>query len=190
MAVSAPFRQPAQSKPATRRPLFLIGIGMSLLAFLLVVILGSSLANRGTAATAQETVVVAAHNIGQRQVIGAADLTTTRLPTTAVPPGALLHASDATGQIAQVQVLSGQPVTSNLVAKSGGGAPGYLPIPQGWVAVALPANEQQAVGGYIASGDVIDIQATVSGSAFNASAANAAQLTRTVFPGIRVIEVG
>jgi Flp pilus assembly protein CpaB len=171
-----------------RRPLFLIGIGMSLVAFLLVVVLGSTISNRATAGTTQVTVLVAARNIAQREVIGAADLTTERLPTTAVPPGALYHVTDATGQVAQVQLLSGQPLTSNVIARPGSGASGYLPIPQGWVAVTLPAGEQQAVGGYVAAGDVIDIQATVPGSLFNATATT--QLTKTVFPGIHVIEIG
>jgi Flp pilus assembly protein CpaB len=173
-----------------RRPLFLIGIGMSLVAFLLVVVLGSSLAGRATAATAQVTVVVAARDIAPRHVIGAADLATTRLPETAMPPGAVLNASDATGRVAQVQVLSGQPVTSNLIAKPDAGAPGYLPIPKGWVAFTLPASELQAVGGYIAAGDVIDVQATVGETAFAPSAANPRQLTRIVFQGVRIIEVG
>jgi Flp pilus assembly protein CpaB len=173
-----------------RRPLFLIGIAMSLLAFLLVVVLGSSLASRATAGTAQTVVVVAAQEIGQRHVIGAADLTTARIPATAVPPGAILHASEAAGRVAQVQILAGQPITSNLVAASGSGAPGYLPIPQGWLAFTLPASEQQAVGGYIAAGDVIDIQATLSETAFNPSVANPRQLTKTVYEGVRIIEVG
>lgn len=190
MAVSSPVRQPAQTKPAMRRPLFLIGIGMSLVAFLLVVILGSSLANRATAGTAQTTVVVAAHDIAQRHVIVPADLTTVQLPATAVPPRALLHASEATGQVAQVQVVSGQPVTGNLIAKPGVAAPGFLPIPQGWVAYTLPAGELQAVGGYVAAGDVIDIQATITETAFNPTAANARQLTRAVYLGVRIIEVG
>ena len=190
MAVSAPVRQPAQSKPAMRRPLFLIGIGMAIVAFLLVVVLGSAVASRATAGTTQVSVVVASHDIAQRQVIGAADLATARLPATAVPPGAVFHAGDLTGRVAQVQVLSGQPVTTNLVAKAGAGAPAYLPIPAGWVAYTLPASELQAVGGYIAAGDVIDIQATVTETAFTPSAANPRQLTRTVYPGVRVIEVG
>lgn len=173
-----------------RRPLFLIGIGMALVAFLLVVILGSSIASRATAGTAQVAVVVAAHNIAQRQVIAVGDLATAHLPATAVPPGALLHASDAKGQVAQVQMLAGQPVTSNLIAKPGTAAPGFLPIPQGWQAYTLPASELQAVGGYIAAGDVIDIEATVSESVFNTAAANPRQLTRIIYPGVRIIEVG
>src|SRR2546429_7279587 len=129
MVVSAPAGRSAQTKPAMRRPMFLIGIAMSLVAFLLVVVLGSSLANRATAGTAQISVVVAAHDIAQRHVIGAGDLAITRLPATAVPPGALLSASEATGQVAQINVLTGQPVTGNLIAKPGTAAPRFLPIP-------------------------------------------------------------
>ncbi len=188
MAVSAPARQtPSQAKPAVRRPLFVIGIGMSMLAFLLVVILGSAIAGRATTGVTQVSVVVAAQDIHQRHVIGAADLAATRLASAAVPPGALLRSAEALGKVAQVDVLKGQPITSNLVAP---GAPGFLPIPQGWVAATIPASEQQAVGGYVTAGDEIDIQATLTETAFSPTVLNPRQLTRTVFPAVRVIEVG
>jgi Flp pilus assembly protein CpaB len=191
MAVGAPARQtPSQAPPAVRRPLFLIGIAMSLLAFLLVVVLGSVIAGRATVGTVQVSVVVAARDIHLREVIGAADLAAARLPVAALPPGAVLHASDAVGKVAQVDVLKGQPITTNLVAARGAGAPGYLPIPQGWVAATIPASEQQAVGGYVSTGDVIDVQASLSETAFTPNVLNPRQLTRTVFPGVRVIEVG
>ncbi len=54
MAVGAPARQtPSQARPAVRRPLFVIGIGMSLVAFLLVVVLGSAIAGRATTGLTQ-----------------------------------------------------------------------------------------------------------------------------------------
>ena len=163
---------------------------MSLLAFLLVVILGSAIAGRATTGLVQVSVVVAAQDIHQRHVIGAADLATTRLASAAVPPGALLRPAEAVGQVAQVEVLKGQPITSNLVATGAAGAPGFLAIPQGWVAVTIPASEQQAVGGYVTAGDEIDVQATLNETAFSPTVQNPRQLTRTVFPAVRVIEVG
>src|SRR6266540_3148789 len=157
MAISAPARQPPQSKPAARRPLFLIGIAMSVVAFLLVLILGSVIAGRASAATAQTSILVAARDIRERQVVTGADLTAASLPVTGVPPQALVKTADAVGKVAQANVVQGQPVTANLVATEGSGDPAFLPIPAGWVAVAIPTSEQQGVGGYVAAGDVIDI---------------------------------
>jgi pilus assembly protein CpaB len=191
MAISAPARPTSsQSRPAARKPLFLIGIAMSVVAFLLVIILGSVVAGRATVSTAQVSVVVAAQDIHHRTVVGAADLTAVTLPVNAVPPEALFQRSLAIGKIAQVDVLKGQPITSNLVAAEGAGEPSLLPIPAGWVAATIPASEQQAVAGYVSPGDVIDLAATVGENVLNPAAANPRQLTRTVFPGLRVLRVG
>lgn len=191
MAISAPAGQaPARTRPATRRPLFLIGIAMALLAFFLVIVLASAIAGRSTVGTAPVAVVVAARDIHYRQGIVAADLAIARLPSSAVPPGALIRSEDALGKVAQVNVLKGQPVTSNLFAALGTGAPRFLPIPQGWVAATIPAAELQAVAGYVAPGDVIDVAATLSETTLTPGAQNPRQLTRTVFPGTLVIEIG
>jgi pilus assembly protein CpaB len=191
MSVSAPVRRtPAQAQPAARRPLFIIGIAMSLLAFVLVLVLGVVLAGRATVGTAQATVVVAAHNISHRTVIGPGDLTVAKLPVSAVPAGALLQSTQAVGKTAQVDVLAGQPVTTNLVSASGSGDPGFLPIPQGWIAVTLPSSELQAVGGYVVGGDVIDIAVLLSESVLNPQVQYPRQFEKIVFPGIHVLKVG
>jgi len=149
MAASAPVRRPAAPKQASRRTLFWIGIGMSVLAFLLVIVLGTVVAGRATLGTAKVGVVVAAQDINRRAVISAGELTIASLPVTAVPPGAVLVASEATGKVAQVNVLKGQPITTNLFAVSGAGDPAYLPIPQGWVAYTVAAGELKGVGGSV-----------------------------------------
>jgi pilus assembly protein CpaB len=163
---------------------------MSVVAFLLVLILGTVVAGRSGVGTAKVTVVVAAADINNRDLIVQGDLTTAALPATAVPPSAVLAYSAAVGKVAQVNILKGQTVTTNLFADQGTGNPAYLPIPQGWLAATIPASEQQAVAGYVSPGDVIDIEATVSGSVFNASVQNAPQVTRTVFSSVHVIKVG
>lgn len=191
MAVSAPAGQaPARTRPTVRKPLFLIGLAMAFLAFLLVVVLASSISARSSAGTAQVAVVIAARDIPYRHAIVAADLGVAHLPATAVPPGAVLKLQDAVGKVAQVDVLKGQPIATNLVAASGTGEPRFLPIPQGWVAATIPATEQQAVGGYVAPNDVIDIEASLSEALLTPGMQNPRQLTRTVFPGIFVIELG
>jgi Flp pilus assembly protein CpaB len=189
MAISAPARQ-TKAKPAARRSLFLIGIAMSVVAFLLVLVLGSFVASRAVAGTVQVSVLVAARDIHHRQMLTAADLGTTPVPVSAVPPQALLQTGQAVNRVAQVDVLKGQPITANLIAAEGSGDPGFLPIPPGWVATAIPDSEQQGIAGYVASGDVIDVTASVSEAVLYPAAANPRQLTRTVFPGLHVVNVG
>src|SRR5437764_3924327 len=183
MAVSAPARRAPTptAKSAARKPLFLIGIAMAVVAFFLVIVLGSVVAGRATAGVTLVAVVVAADDIAHRQTITRADLATSKLPTTAVPPGTLLSADAAVGKVAQVPVLKGQPITSNLIAAPGAGDPSLLPIPPGWDAFTIPASEQQAVAGYIAPGDVIDIQATVTEPGVKPTVATPRRLTRPVF---------
>ena len=175
MAVSAPVRRPAAPKQAGRRTLFWIGIGMSVLAFLLVIVLGT---------------VVAARDINHRDVITASDVTIASLPVTAVPPGALLVQSEATGKVAQVSVLKGQPITTNLFAASGAGDPAYLPIPQGWVGYTIQAGELKSVGGYVSPGDVIDVDGTAPVGFSTGTNPPPPQVSRVFFSGVHVIRVG
>src|SRR5436309_13737386 len=153
MATSAPPARGTAAKPTGRRTLFWLGIAMSVVAFLLVLILGTVVAGRSAVGVAKVSVVVAAQDIGRRNVIAATDLTTSLIPTSAVPPSAITVSSQAVGKVAQVTVLKGQPITANLIAGEGTGDPAYLPIPQGWQAVTIPAGELQAVAGYVAPGD-------------------------------------
>jgi Flp pilus assembly protein CpaB len=172
MAASAPVRRPAGAKQASRKTLFWIGIGMSVLAFLLVIVLGTVVAGRATLGTAKVGVVVATRDINRRAVISAADLTT--------------------GKVAQVTVLKGQPLTTNLVAAEGTGDPAYLPIPQGWVAYTIAAGELRGVGGYVAPGDVIDIEATVIEDASTGISLppTHSPVTKLIFQAVHVIRVG
>src|SRR5437879_8878572 len=121
MATSAPVRGTAATRQTGRRTLFWLGIGMSVVAFLLVLILGTVVAGRSAVGVTKVTVVVAAQNIGNRTQISQADLTTTALPQSAVPPSAVLAYSAAVGKVAQIDILKGQPLTTNLMAAQGTG---------------------------------------------------------------------
>src|SRR5262249_22911713 len=84
-----------------------------------------------------------------------------------------------------VTIVTGEPITSNVIAKPDaalGSQSEYLPIPSGYVAIQLPASEQQGVGGYIQPDDYISIIATVD--------INGKVATKTVFTNIHVIRVG
>lgn len=186
MGVIAPPRPPsAQAKPAARRPLLFIGIAMALLAFVLVVALGSTLARGATAAASQTTVFVAAQDISAGGQVTASDLTTVRMPLSAAPPATIDNASKAVGKVAQVAIPKGEAITTNLLAPKG-----YMNIPSGWVAETIPGTELVAVGGYVQKNDSIDIIATLNESTFNPSTTNSAQVTKTVFTDVRVFRVG
>jgi Flp pilus assembly protein CpaB len=141
-------------------------------------------------------VVTAARDIGQREVLSTDALTISQLPQSAVPPGALLKIADARDLVALVPILRGQTITTNLVAAaadqiaSAGSA--YLPIPHGYVARALPTNEQQGVAGYIAAGDYINVAVTVQTNLFVISSPQNPNriVTKNVFTDLYVIRVG
>lgn len=186
MGVFAPSRPPsAQTKPAARRPLLFIGIGMAVLAFVLVLALGSTLARGAAAAASQTTVIVAAQNISAGAPVTAADLTTVRMPVSAVPPATVDSAAKTVGKVAQVAIPKGQAITNNLVAPKG-----YMNIPSGWVAETIQGSELVAVAGYVQKNDSIDIIASLNQSAFGSAGNNSAQVTKTVFTDVRVFRVG
>jgi Flp pilus assembly protein CpaB len=179
----------------SRRLLFFAGLSLAVLAF--VLLLGLGLAAVGRTGTSGEVgVVTAARDIGQREVLSADALTISQLPQSAVPPGALLRVSDARDSVALVPILKGQTITANLIAAvadqiaSAGSA--YLPIPHGFVARALPTNEQQGVAGYIAAGDYINVAATVQTNTFVVNSPQNPNriVTKTVFTDLYVIRVG
>lgn len=178
----------------SRRVIFIAGLSLAVLAFLLLLGLGLAAVGR-TGTTGQVGVVTATRDIGQRQVLTTDALTISQLPQSAVPPGAFLRIADARDTVALVPILKGQTIASNLVAAVGdqiaSAGSAYLPIPQGYVARALPTNEQQGVAGYIAAGDYINVSATVQTATFVQSSNSPNRVvTKTVFTGLYVIRVG
>lgn len=175
----------------SRRLLFIAGLSLAVLAFVLMLGLGLAAVGRnGT--TVEVGVVTAARDIGQREVLTPGALTISQVPLSNVPPGSLLRISDAANAVALVAILKGQTVTSNLIAKSSdqiaSAGSAYLPIPQGYVARALPTGEQEGVAGYVAAGDYMDVVATVQTSMFG-KAPNRV-VTKTIFTSLYVIRVG
>ena len=186
-----------QSRPAApssniRTPLFIAGVALALLAFLLMLAFGLLFAKGGQNANPVQ-VVVASRDIDPREAISPDLVTVATLPSNAIPPHAFLRIPDLNGFSARVQIYKGQVVTANLVASNpdqlvSGDASTYLPIPAGYVAITLPSGEQQAVAGFIAQGDYINVIVEVSTDKF--SKANPRSVTRTVFTNVHVIRVG
>jgi len=187
----AAITQARPGQTGIRTPLFIFGVVLALLAFLIMLAFGIVFVNRA-APPGQVRLVVAARNIDAREPITADALTLTTIPTSAEPPRAFVSTKDLDGYSAVVPIYKGQVITDNVVASNPdqltSGQSAFLPIPQGYVAVTLPTGEQQGVAGYIGQGDEIDVIATVNTSLF--SPVQPRTVTRTVFNNLYVIRVG
>src|SRR5919198_4376954 len=117
MATSpAVYAQP-KSQRSTRTPIFLLGIGMAMFAFIAVFVIGAVLSRQSTAQR-QVEVVVAARDIQARQLITPDLVTVAPVPVAAVQPGAILKLGDVRGAAALVRIPKGAVVSQNLVAVS------------------------------------------------------------------------
>lgn len=190
VATTAPGMAKTSSGP--RRGLFAIGLAMALVAFLVVFAVGLALASHGSTSVQRFQILVAVRDIQAREQLTPDMVAVQSYEAAALPAGALRSVADVKNMAAQVAILKGQPVTSNLIAGSsdpiGNGATGYLPIPQGFVGVTIPTSEQQGVAGYIAAGDYINVLATAPTSIFGANPPKT--VTKTVFTNLHVIRVG
>lgn len=191
MALPLPISAPNRPTPRVRTPLFLVGVGMALLAFIAMFAFGIFFA-RGASSGGQVMVVTAAEDIQAREAVTPAMLTLSEVPANSMPPHAFVRVGDLTGFSAVVAIYKGQAITANLVSTNpdqiATGTSSYLPIPEGYVAMTLPTGEQQGVGGYVAPGDYINVIATADTSLFFSPPSR--MTTRTVFTNLRVIRVG
>jgi len=191
MALPLPLTPPARPSARVRTPLFLLGVGMALLAFVGMFAFGIVFANRGLTG-GQVPVVVAAVDIQARQPITPAMLSLGQVSASSLQPRAFTRLQDVSGYAAVVPIFKGQAITSNVVAANPdqiqSGTNAFLPIPKGYVAMTLASGELQGVAGYITPGDYINIIATVNTSVF--SPVNPHMATKTVFTNMHVIRVG
>src|SRR2546427_7049477 len=135
MALPLPIPPPARPNAGVRTPLFLLGVGLALLAFIAMFAFGIIFANRGL--TGREVpVVVAAVDIQAREPITIAMLSLGQVTASSLPPHAFVRLEDLKGYSTLVTIYKGQALTANMVAtdtdQSQGGTNAYLPIPQGY----------------------------------------------------------
>src|SRR5690348_8352286 len=102
-----------------RTPLFVFGVALALVAFLVMFAFGIVFVGRSQP-SGSVPVVVANRNIDARTPITADMLTLSSVPAAAVAPKTFLHVSDLNGTTAVVQIYKGQPISSNLVASDDG----------------------------------------------------------------------
>ena len=143
------------------------------------------------------TVVTAATSIPLRAPIKSEDLTTQDV--TGVFVNTFSKVSDVVNLIAQVNISKGTVITSDMLVRDAGlittsNAPAFLPLAQGYVAMAIPTGEQQGVAGHITVGDYITMIASAQLTLFNTKTGQQVgppqTAVKTVFTNIRVIQVG
>ena len=194
MAVAPNIFQPPRARRSSRSIIFVIGAAMAVLAFVAVFVVGAIL-SAGNSATRQVTAAVALRDIQPREVISPSSVALLQVPAASLPPHSIVRMADLVGDTALVTIYKGQVLSQSLVAASPdqidlGTASSYLPIPQGFVAVTIPTDEQAGVAGYISAGDYINIIATVKIDVFTPVVRFSKTVSRTVFVSVRVIRVG
>jgi pilus assembly protein CpaB len=190
--MSVAFPTPAPTgRPTSGRSFVAAGIVLGVVAFGLaggLAAYGVLASNRIATGT---PIVVAAKAIPLRHQITINDL---KLDSySPAPPGAFTDKAKVVGNVAEVAIPAGSPITSNLVAAADAGltttsALAYLPIPSGWVAETIPTSEITGVGGYIQAGDYIEVLATISTGTFGVNPSG--PVVRTVFRNLYVIKIG
>lgn len=184
MATATPVGRPRRS-----RLYIIVGTVLAILAFLVAAGL-ASFPYLFPASPLGTKVVVAKSTIGARTVITSSELTLAAVSP--VPPESFGSISAVAGKGARVDIPAGEPVTANLIADNpdqlSNSDVTYLPIPQGYVAVAIPTSEEAGVAGYVQVGDRVSILASVNTQVFGSSPAVLA--VRTVFRDVPVIRVG
>ena len=140
--------------------------------------------------------VTASTAIPLRAPIKSEDLTTQDVSGVFV--NTYTKASDVVNLIAQVNISKGTVITSDMLVRDAGlittsNAPAYLPLAQGYVAMAIPTGEQQGVAGHITVGDYVTMIAAAQLTLFNKSGQQVGPpqtVIKTVFTNVRVIQVG
>ena len=148
-------------KPRSNRLLMVIGIIVAVVAFALVLLLGSR-GTGGGSGNRDTDVVVAAVDIPAGTQVSDQLVKTVKFASDQIPTGAQTKVKDASGQYAAVTLTKGTVLTSSNLVNTQSKLPAqkkpFLDIPSGQVAVSIPYGaELQAVGGFIQEGDKVDI---------------------------------
>jgi Flp pilus assembly protein CpaB len=187
-----PYQAP-RARRSGRTLIFVIGAGMAVVAFIAVFVIGALLA-AANSGSHQVTAVVALRDIGPRELITSDSVALRQVPAASLPPHSINLMADLQGDTALVTIYKGQVISENLIASAPDqidlGAETFLPIPEGFVALTIPTDEQQGVAGYVAAGDYIDIIATVKIDVFTPVVRFSKTVSKTVFAVVRVIRVG
>jgi Flp pilus assembly protein CpaB len=153
-----------------RRLMLIVGVLCALLAGYWAYSL-SAAATRDRAAQEppKRTVVVAAHEIGSRTVVGEADVTTRQIVDDASLAQAFADPAAVVGRVTSVALLPGQVLYPNVLVTTAEGAPFSILAPDDvptadapyWRAVSVQVPRERAVGGQIVAGQRVDLFVTL-----------------------------
>lgn len=131
-------------------------------------------------------VVVARQPIGAGEALTGENCKLGSVDAGNVPDGSFRSISDLEGnkRVAQVQLVTGEPVTENLLAPLGTGVGLQAVIPPGKRAISIEINEFSGVGGMLIPGCHVDVLATVQGEN------GGEMISRTIVQDIQVSAVG
>ncbi|HKC20526.1 MAG TPA: SAF domain-containing protein, partial [Candidatus Dormibacteraeota bacterium] len=150
--------RPVVPTAGVRTPLFIFGVALALLAFLIMFAFGIVYVGRSQTG-ASTKVIVAARNIDAREPITLDMISMGSVPFSQVSNNNFTKLTDVIGYAAVVPIYKGEAITQNIVSNSDAITPAqasYLPIPAGYVAMQVPTGELQGVGGYPAQGDYLN----------------------------------
>lgn len=129
-------------------------------------------------------IVVAKHDIEAGAVLTDDDLMLGTIGTGAVPETAFRNPSEVIGRVPTVPLISGQALTSVLLAPRGTGGGLQSVVPIGMRAMTLEINEFSGVAGYIVPGSHVDILQSMRDLKTGAS------FSRTIAQNVKVTTIG
>lgn len=104
----------------------------------------------------QVEVCVAKRDIAPGQTVSASDIDTKLWVAALLPAGAKSASADVVGSQASALILSGEVITDRRL----GAQSASLSVPEGMVAISVPAKNVQAVGGAVSPGMKVDVYST------------------------------
>jgi Flp pilus assembly protein CpaB len=187
---------PARPRPGGGRLFIIVGLLLAILAGAGVFLLGGALGGGGGIGGATTTVVIAKQAIPGRHFITEADVDTMKVSGNLI--NTYSNKGDLINLVTQIQIAKGVIITSDMLGRDvsliSGGAPAYLPLPKGYVAMTIPTGEQQGVAGHITVGDYITIISSASINIFNTGGVQAPGppkiVSKTIFTNVRIIALG
>jgi pilus assembly protein CpaB len=131
------------------------------------------------------SVVVAAVDLTEGQLIGPADVRVVQLPTAAVPAGSYPTTDSVVGRVARIPVFTGEALVPGRLAPVGTGAGLEVKITPGKRAMAVKIDEVAGLSGLIQPNSRVDVLLTLTGDA-----ANRDQRAKLIMSNMRVLSVG
>ena len=108
----------------------------------------------------QVDVLVATKDIYPGETVDASNAEVKTWLSDLLPSDCVTSFDDVKGVQAASLIISGEAISQRRFDSSGSG----IDVPQGCVALSVPAEDVQAVGGALSAGDVVDVYATASQS--------------------------